>query len=250
MYSVWATPKGGLPHSDIRGSKGARPSPRLFAACHVLHRLLVPRHPLNALLTLLRDWPPCAEPSLRKAQPITTTSHTLVAFSNAFAQHPGPKVARRGQTHAAPYPGAAFRTIFTLTKNNFGQDHDPPPSGVQGHDLAKPSGETFPETQPINRSTGTHQDWWRWTGSNRRPPACKAGALPAELHPRSPSAGVQPISPPDHCQGEPTSQTKCGQRTSGPSSGPARRSVDAARWWAEQDLNLRPHAYQACALTS
>ena len=28
-------------------------------------------------------------------------------------------------------------------------------------------------------------NWWRWTGSNRRPPACKAGALPAELHPQS-----------------------------------------------------------------
>ena len=53
MDSVQDTPKGGLPHSDIRGSKGARPSPRLFAACHVLHRLLVPRHPLNALLTLI-----------------------------------------------------------------------------------------------------------------------------------------------------------------------------------------------------
>ncbi len=25
--------------------------------------------------------------------------------------------------------------------------------------------------------------WWRMTGSNRRPPACKAGALPAELNP-------------------------------------------------------------------
>ena len=25
--------------------------------------------------------------------------------------------------------------------------------------------------------------WWRWAGSNRWPPACKAGALPAELHP-------------------------------------------------------------------
>ena len=25
--------------------------------------------------------------------------------------------------------------------------------------------------------------WWRLTGSNRRPPACKAGALPAELNP-------------------------------------------------------------------
>ena len=25
--------------------------------------------------------------------------------------------------------------------------------------------------------------WWSWTGLNRRPPACKAGALPAELQP-------------------------------------------------------------------
>ena len=38
-----------MPHSDIPGSKPARGSPRLFAACHVLHRLLVPRHPPNAL---------------------------------------------------------------------------------------------------------------------------------------------------------------------------------------------------------
>ena len=28
--------------------------------------------------------------------------------------------------------------------------------------------------------------WWRMTGSNRRPPACKAGALPAELIPHKP----------------------------------------------------------------
>jgi hypothetical protein len=42
----------GLPHSEIRGSKGARPSPRLIAACHVLHRLSVPRHPPDALKTL------------------------------------------------------------------------------------------------------------------------------------------------------------------------------------------------------
>ena len=27
-------------------------------------------------------------------------------------------------------------------------------------------------------------DWWSQTGSNRRPPACKAGALPTELWPR------------------------------------------------------------------
>ena len=43
---------GGFPHSDIHGSTPARGSPWLFAACHVLHRLLVPRHPPNALLML------------------------------------------------------------------------------------------------------------------------------------------------------------------------------------------------------
>lgn len=43
---------GGFPHSDIHGSTPARGSPWLFAACHVLHRLLVPRHPPNALIAL------------------------------------------------------------------------------------------------------------------------------------------------------------------------------------------------------
>jgi len=38
-----------LPHSDIPGSKPAGGSPGLFAAIHVLHRLLVPRHPPCAL---------------------------------------------------------------------------------------------------------------------------------------------------------------------------------------------------------
>ena len=58
----------------------------------------------------------------------------------------------------------------------------------------------------------TPADWWRQTGSNRRPPACKAGALPTELCPR--------LTP----------------RADG--------------WWAREDLNLRPHAYQARALTN
>jgi hypothetical protein len=44
--------KEGFPHSDICGSTIARISPQLFAACHVLHRLLAPRHPPNALLFL------------------------------------------------------------------------------------------------------------------------------------------------------------------------------------------------------
>ncbi len=46
------SPARGLPHSEIRGSKVARTSPRLFAASHVLPRLRQPRHPPCALLTL------------------------------------------------------------------------------------------------------------------------------------------------------------------------------------------------------
>ncbi len=40
---------GGLPHSDIHGSKPAGGSPWLFAANHVLLRPSVPRHPPRAL---------------------------------------------------------------------------------------------------------------------------------------------------------------------------------------------------------
>ena len=44
--------RDGFPHSDISGSKPACDSPELFAACHVLHRLLAPRHPPYALSSL------------------------------------------------------------------------------------------------------------------------------------------------------------------------------------------------------
>ena len=42
----------GFPHSEICGSKDACSSPQLIAACHVLHRLEVPRHPPCALSSL------------------------------------------------------------------------------------------------------------------------------------------------------------------------------------------------------
>ena len=42
----------GFPHSDISGSKDICSSPKLFAAYHVFHRLLVPRHPPYALSSM------------------------------------------------------------------------------------------------------------------------------------------------------------------------------------------------------
>ena len=41
-----------FPHSEISGSMDICSSPKLFAAYHVFHRLLVPRHPPCALTTL------------------------------------------------------------------------------------------------------------------------------------------------------------------------------------------------------
>ena len=42
----------GFPHSDISGSSDICSSPKLFAAYHVFHRLLVPRHPPCALSSI------------------------------------------------------------------------------------------------------------------------------------------------------------------------------------------------------
>ena len=69
--------KGGFPHSDIRGSTIARISPRLFAACHVLHRLLAPRHPPNALITL--DIAPL--PPARRTKPRPTNKRRAIPRS-------------------------------------------------------------------------------------------------------------------------------------------------------------------------
>ena len=43
-----------FPHSDISGSMDICSSPKLFAAYHVFHRLLVPRHPPYALISITK----------------------------------------------------------------------------------------------------------------------------------------------------------------------------------------------------
>ena len=71
------------------------------------------------------------------------------------------------------------------------------------------------------RCLGLCFDWWRLTGSNRRPPACKAGALPAELNPPGISLSTTiPVL--------------------------AREDV----WWVWLGSNQRPPRYQHGALTN
>ena len=83
--------------------------------------------------------------------------------------------------------------------------------------------------------------WWSQTGSNRRPHACKARALPAELWPRlMTNAFLRPSSPFGLCRARFTRLSRVA----------APRVANGEAWWAWEDLNFRPHAYQARALTN
>ena len=74
---------GRFPHSDISGSKDICSSPKLFAAYHVFHRLLVPRHPPCALISLTKTTSTCGcgFPS----RPIALGPLVLGSYFNAFA---------------------------------------------------------------------------------------------------------------------------------------------------------------------
>ena len=57
--------------------------------------------------------------------------------------------------------------------------HAPPKDGLHQPSYAKASaGHGLPA-----EARAASEGWWSRSGSNRRPPACKAGALPAELRP-------------------------------------------------------------------
>ena len=56
-HTVTEVFSAGFPHSDISGSKDICSSPKLFAAYHVFHRLLVPRHPPYALSSITNSLP-------------------------------------------------------------------------------------------------------------------------------------------------------------------------------------------------
>jgi hypothetical protein len=86
--------------------------------------------------------------------------------------------------------------------------------------------------------------WWSQTGSNRRPHACKARALPAELWPRTRRRMI-------YAALIVRSPSLALRRSSLRSRGPAEPKLQSSEgWWAWEDLNFRPHAYQARALTN
>ncbi len=137
-----------MPHSEIRGSKGARPSPRLFAACHVLHRLSVPRHPPNALTRLIRrpaaahreHNPPCRHPGPR----LTLSTHVtrLANIQDPIAPEPAspaPAALNVRQSHSYP------QCQRSVTKRQRPED--------RGQNLRTPTHVPMPSTMPRRPAT-------------------------------------------------------------------------------------------------
>ena len=78
----------GLPHSEIDGSKPILSSPSLIAEYHVLHRLLLPRHPPNALLAL--DLIQKKTSSFSKYAPTLRSARIKsITFPQSWLVHPG-----------------------------------------------------------------------------------------------------------------------------------------------------------------
>jgi hypothetical protein len=125
--------------------------------------------------------------------------------------------------------------------------------------------------EPHLTHSGTKQ-WWSLSGSNRRPEACKATALPAELRPlcwfglrrrRKPPLSWLP-APRGAAAGRPSQEVAQVRRGSVASptgrrrrfaGQPRQRTLPPAleaqdKWWAWDDSNVRPHPYQGCALTT
>jgi hypothetical protein len=63
------------------------------------------------------------------------------------------------------------------------RQHAPADGPLNGRNRSQPRIRFL--TDEICRPGSGDRRWWSQTGSNRRPPACKAGALPTELWPRA-----------------------------------------------------------------
>ena len=170
--------RAGFPHSEIHGSKLVRSSPWLIAAYHVLHRLSTPRHPPNALKALDHSHYRCPSACRRTAR-----NEERPAFRDLSDGAGAPCPCNIADATLTDNTDDRTDLLFTMTKNIAA-----PRRGFPPRRQARKS--SFFRTRHAGSTPRCGTPWWSQTGSNRRPPACKAGALPAELWPQSRQWGV------------------------------------------------------------
>ena len=197
MDSVQDDPQGaGFPHSEIRGSMLARNSPRLIAACYVLHRLSVPRHPPNALQRLIAKLS-CAGTSPAQLVPQAANRRTIrpAEGGGQIAAGDWRQNTTSSQCQRANNLSVAFRY----------------------------------RTSDIEIFFFRSLELW----VDRR--------VSGSLCTRSQGGGGERIRTVDLL----VANQALSQLSYTPGS-----EAKLLNWWAWVDLNYRPHAYQACALTN
>jgi hypothetical protein len=162
--------RGGLPHSDIPGSTSARLSPGLFAACHVLHRLSVPRHPPDALLL---QSSPTSNP--RRAQaPRAVREHRRCL--RAGARIPMSKRRQSRRPELAPGPAClapcGHDSLCTMSKLPMSDDRCP----MRRHPQRTPS--SFLTSDLCHPSSARHSDAGTQMPDAKRPPRPNGGPGP------------------------------------------------------------------------
>ena len=157
-----------FPHSDISGSMDICSSPKLFAAYHVFHRLLVPRHPPCALISLtfwfiaLNHWQLFTRGIFRYVSLLIVLDMIRFCFPHISAC--------LANTHII---SPRMSWYFHIIESSICSFQGTWCTGPMCWHL------TLLSLCLIHRLLCK----WRWRDSNSWPPACKAGALPTELHP-------------------------------------------------------------------
>ena len=174
-------------------------SPGLIAACHVLHRLITPRHPpctLSSLITIIID------PAPRRKE-----AGRPVIMLKPLRRSPHAQTLRLREGHsvnlAATFPYALFKEPSNSCPRPYRPAGQTGPAPLGGQDIYRivsggasifpPATVFFPQRRPPGTSLpsarSANQAGWRRPDSNRRPSGCKPDALPTELRPR-PDCGL------------------------------------------------------------
>ena len=170
----------------------------------------------------------------------------------------------------SPRPSDRMHSLFTMSDNpRFPRRDAPAGNETRFIEARRQSALAIPgAVAPLGNP---RPPWWSQTGSNRRPHACKARALPTELwplwrlpaaSPRSrasarrrfaasePSARRAKLPGPRPARSAARATARRARTARKPSARTPAGDRGGSEWWAWEDLNLRPHAYQARALTN
>jgi hypothetical protein len=252
--------EGGLPHSEILGSKPVRGSPRLIAAYHVLHRLSAPRHPPDTLLAL--------DCSHRRCPPLGRGYRSVTRLLNSSS---GPKRDRRIQCF--------FLCCAEKRPSCFTANH-PKDVGVvrrRAQRRLRTNAQSKPESLRritivlLERAMLAHHapEQRRSDGlpysrchAARNPPKNSGGGKKYLFHGREGSVTSLACAESGGARRDRTDDLLLAkQALSQLSYGPVSRSQTPqhnrssaikreGEWWAWDDSNVRPHPYQGCALTT